>query len=148
MGLFVIDIAWPSGGFVALICCHCGGFMVVYSGIMVVCEVGFGSISMGVSLAVGCRVARGGLWGGSWWWFSFLVNFGGFGCEFFSLFCFMLLQTHSVKYFLEHFRRMQTNIEKKLFSLKSFAFENILQCKMLYNETNGALHNHISYSLF
>ena len=28
MGLFVIDIAWPSGGFVALICCHCGGFVV------------------------------------------------------------------------------------------------------------------------
>ena len=79
MGLFVIDIAWPSSGFVAFICCHCGGFMVVYSGIMVV----FGSISMGVSLAVGCRVARGGLWGGSWWWFPFLVDFGGFGCEFF-----------------------------------------------------------------
>ena len=37
MGLFVIDIAWPSGGFVALICCHCGGFMVVYGGIIVVC---------------------------------------------------------------------------------------------------------------
>ena len=28
MGLFVINIAWPSGGFVALICCHCGGFVV------------------------------------------------------------------------------------------------------------------------
>jgi hypothetical protein len=28
VGLFVIDIAWPSGGFVALICCHCGGFVV------------------------------------------------------------------------------------------------------------------------
>jgi hypothetical protein len=28
VGLFVIDIAWPSGGFVALICCHRGGFVV------------------------------------------------------------------------------------------------------------------------
>ena len=43
MGLFVINIAWPSGGFVALICCHCGGFVValrwfavVYGGIAMV----------------------------------------------------------------------------------------------------------------
>ena len=34
---------------------------------------------------------------------------------------------------------MQTNTEKKIFSLKSFAFENILQCKMFYIETNRAL---------
>ncbi len=34
---------------------------------------------------------------------------------------------------------MQINIEKKLFSLKSFAFENILHCKMFSNETNGAV---------
>ena len=34
---------------------------------------------------------------------------------------------------------MQTNTEKKLFSLKSFAFENILQCKMFYIEKNEAL---------
>jgi hypothetical protein len=59
VGLFIIDIAWPSGGFVALICCHCGGFMVVYGGIMVVFGVGFGSILVG-------GLARGGLWGGSW----------------------------------------------------------------------------------
>ncbi len=55
------------------------------------------------------------------------------------LVCFSLLQTHNVKYLSEHFPRMQTNIEKKLFSLKSFAFENILQCKMFYIETNEAL---------
>ena len=65
--MFVIDIAWPSGGFVALICCHCGGFMVVYGGIMVVCSVGFGSILVGVWLTVGCVVTHGGLQGGSWW---------------------------------------------------------------------------------
>ena len=34
---------------------------------------------------------------------------------------------------------MQTNTEKKIIFLKSFAFENILQCKMFYIETNGAL---------
>ena len=66
MGLFIIDIAWPSGGFVALICCHCGGFMVVYDRIMVVFGVGFGSILVGVWLAVGCGVAHDGLRGGSW----------------------------------------------------------------------------------
>jgi hypothetical protein len=80
-----------------------------------------------------------GLWGGSRWWFSFLVDSSGFGCGFFLLFCFTLLQTHSVQYFLEHFPRMQINIKKKLFSLKSFAFENILHCKMFSNETNGAV---------
>ena len=44
----------------ALICCHCGGFMVVYGRIMVVCGVGFGSILVGVWLAMGCGVARSG----------------------------------------------------------------------------------------
>jgi hypothetical protein len=79
-------------------------------------------VSVPVGFEVGCRVGLGG-----WqWWFPFLVDSGGFGCEFFLLFCFTLFQTHNVKYFPKHFPRMQTNTEKKLFSLKSFAFENIL----------------------
>jgi hypothetical protein len=77
-------------------------------------------------------VARSG--GSHFWWIPMVLGVG-----FLLLFCFTLLQTHSVEYFPEHFPRMQTNTEKKnLFSLKSFAFENILQCKMFYIETNGA----------
>jgi hypothetical protein len=38
------------------------------------------------------------------------------------------------------FSRIQPNTKKKKksFSLKSFAFENILYCKIFYRETNGA----------
>ena len=113
--------------------------MVVYGGIMVVFGVGFGSILVGVWLAVGCGVAHGEFVGWLAVVFPFLVDSGGFGFGFFFLFCFTLLQTHNVEYFSEHFPRMQTNTGKKLFSLKSFVFENILQCKMFYIETNRAL---------
>ena len=75
-----------------------------------------------------------GTGGSHFWWISVILGVG-----FLLLFCFMLLQTHNVEYFPEYFPRMQKNIEKKLFSLKSFAFENILQCKTFYIETNGAL---------
>jgi hypothetical protein len=95
---------------------------------------GFGWLAVmgcGVDFEVSCD--------GWQWWFPFLVDSSGFGCGFFLLFCFTLLQTHNVEYFPKHFPRMQTNTEKKLFSLKSFAFENILQCKMFYIETNRAL---------
>ena len=86
---------------------------------------------------VGCGVGCGGWQGwvsvccGGWqWWFLFLVDSSGFGWGFFLLFCFTLLQTHNVEYFSKYFPIMQTNTEKKLFSPKSFAFENILQYKM------------------
>jgi hypothetical protein len=72
---------------------------------------GFGWVSGGFGwlAVVGCGVGLGG-----WqWWFPFLVDSGGFGCGFFLLFCFTLLQTHNVEYFLEHFPRMQTSTEKK-----------------------------------
>ena len=59
---------------------------------------------------VGCGVGLGG-----WqWWFLFLVDSGGFRCGFLLLFCFTLLQTHNVEYFLEYFPRMQINTEKKI----------------------------------
>ncbi len=50
-----------------------------------------------------------------------------------SFFCFTLLQTHNVKYLLDHFPRMQTNTEKQSFFLKSFTFANILHCKIFFN---------------
>ena len=81
------------------------------------CEVGFGLISVGVWLAVGCGwlVVGCGVGLGGWqWWFPFLVDSGGFGCGFFFLFCFTLLQTHNVEYFSEHFPRMQTNTGKTI----------------------------------
>ena len=67
--------------------------------------VGFGSIFVGVWLAVGCRVARGG---GSHFWSIPVV----LGVGFLLFFCFTLLQTYNVKYLLEYFPRMQTNVEK------------------------------------
>jgi hypothetical protein len=75
--------------------------------------------------------------GGLLWLVEFVVGYGlgwqswmpfpvilGVG---FVLFCFTLLQTHNVKYFLEHFPKVQTNIGKQIFSCKSFAFTNILR---------------------
>ena len=96
-------------GFVVVVCLRiCGGrWVVLVDGLLWLME-----------FVVGCGVGLGG-----WqWWFPFPVVLG---VGFLLLFCFTLLQTHNVEYFPEHFPRMQTNIEKKLFSLKSFAFENI-----------------------
>jgi hypothetical protein len=75
--------------------------------------VGFRLFLVGVWLAVGCRVAYGGLRDGSRWWFPFLINSGGFGCVFFFFFL-TLLQTHNIKYLLDHFPRMQTNTGKTI----------------------------------
>jgi hypothetical protein len=61
-------------------------------------------------------VAYGGIAVGFGGWLamgSFLVDSDGFGCGYFLLICFTLLQTHNVKYFLEYFPRVQTNIGKK-----------------------------------
>jgi hypothetical protein len=49
-----------------------------------------------------------------------------------------LLQTHNVKYLLDHFPKCKQTLEKQSFSLKSFAFANILRWRMFYVETNGA----------
>ena len=48
--------------------------------------VGFRSFLVGVWLAVGCKVAHGGLRDGSQWWFPFLIDSDGFGCFFFFFF--------------------------------------------------------------
>ena len=82
--------------------------------------VGFGSISVG-------GLAHGGLRGGSRWWFPVLVDSGGLRCGFVLFFCFMLLQTHNVKYLLDHFPKCKQTLEKQSFFLKSFAFANILR---------------------
>jgi hypothetical protein len=85
------------------------------------------------------RWARGGRWRGlevgggvdccGWrmWWLEFL---------FFLFFLYVALNT--VKYFSEHFSKCNQTLENKPFSLKSFAFENILRCKIFYSEINGA----------
>jgi hypothetical protein len=67
-------------------------------------------------LAVGCFrrriVVAGGVCGGLRVGLAVMVAISGdFGCGF----CFILfyvLQTHNVKYFLEHFPKVQTNIGK------------------------------------
>ena len=86
----------------------------------------------------GFRCVAGWVWVAGWQWGSFLVDCGGFGCVYFLLISFTLLQTHNVEYFLEHFPRVQINTEKQTFFCKSFAFVNILRQKMFYIETNGA----------
>jgi hypothetical protein len=67
-------------------------------------------------------VAHGGLRGGSWWVCG-VARDGGFhfwsipvvlGVDFFFFFSFMLLQTHNVKYLLDHFPRIQTNTGKTI----------------------------------
>ena len=57
-------------------------------------------------------VVTGGVCGGLQVGLAVMVPIsGGFGVGF-VLFCFTLLQTHNVKYFLEHFPKVQTNIGK------------------------------------
>jgi hypothetical protein len=107
--------------------------------VLVGCGVGFRLISVGVWLAVGCGVARGGLRGGfqgGFGWLAVVVPiFGGFQwfwVWFFLLFCFTLLQTHNVEYFPKHFPRMQTNTRKTIifpkiiYIYKYFTVKNIL----------------------
>ena len=102
------------------------------------CGVGFGLISVGVWLAVGCGVACGGLRGGFGWLAlgsggSLFGGFRWFWVLVFSLFCFTLLQTHNVEYFSEHFPKMQTNTGKTIifpeiiYIYKHFTVENVLR---------------------
>jgi hypothetical protein len=88
-----------------------------------------------VGCEVGCRVDLGGLRGGFGW---LAVDSGSFGCGYFQLICFTLLQTHNVEYFLKHFLKCKQTLEKQSFSCKSFAFANILRWRIFYVETNGA----------
>jgi hypothetical protein len=46
--------------------------------------------------------------------------------------------SNTVKYFSDYFLECNQTQEKKLFSLKSFTFANILRWKIIYSETNGA----------
>jgi hypothetical protein len=81
-------------------------------------------VGFGVGFGVGCG---GGLICVGWWWVAgweagwvAVAGKGGFRwlavilgvVFFFFLFCFTLLQTHNVKYFLKHFPRVQTNTGK------------------------------------
>ena len=70
---------------------------------MVSCEVAHGELRGGSRWV--CGVARGG---GSHFWSIPVV----LGVGFLLFFCFTLLQTYNVKYLLEYFPRMQTNVEK------------------------------------
>ena len=79
---------------------------------------------------MGCGVARSG--GSHFWLIPVVLGVGFF--YFFVSRC----SKHSVKYLSKYFPRMQTNTEKQSFFLKSFTFENILHCKIFFNETNGA----------
>jgi hypothetical protein len=112
-------------------------------------ELDFGFCAVGISgfwVNFCGGLACGGLQGGSWWVYGVARGGGShfwsilvvLGVGFLLFFCFTLLQTHNVKYLLEHFPRMQTNVEKQSFSLKSFTIANILHCKIFFNETNGA----------
>jgi hypothetical protein len=94
---------------------------------------------VGFGVGVGCGVGVGGLRVGFGWLAGSGVISGGFGCGYFFLICFTLLQTHNVEYFLEHFPKCKQTLEKQIFSCKSFAFANILRWRIFYVETNGAL---------
>jgi hypothetical protein len=100
------------------------------------CGVDLGGLRGGFGGLRGCGVDLGGLRGGFGW---LAVDSGGFGCGYFQLICFTLLQTHNVEYFLKHFLECKQTLEKQSFSCKSFAFTNILRWRIFYFETNGAL---------
>jgi hypothetical protein len=80
------------------------------------CEMGCGVVGWVLGWVMGLwggfGWVAGWVWVAGWQWGSFLVDSGGFGCGYFLLICFTLLQTHNVEYFLEHFLRVQTNIRK------------------------------------
>ena len=44
-----------------------------------------------------------------------------------------------IKYLLDHFPKCKQTLEKQSFSLKSFAFANILRWRIFYVEINGAV---------
>ena len=108
--------------FVVVVCCNLLDFVVAICGFFNIGDVGFcggGCCDLWVTgwlfwwvagLRGGFGWAAGWVWVADWQWGSFLVNFGGFGCGYFLLICFTLFQTYNVKYFLEHFPRVQTNI--------------------------------------
>jgi hypothetical protein len=57
---------------------------------------------------------------------------------FFFFFFSFYVAPNTVKYFSDYFPKCNQTQEKKLFSLKSFTFANILRWKIFYVETNGA----------
>jgi hypothetical protein len=71
--------------------------------------------------------ARGGRWCGLLWVEDVVA--GVF---------FFYVTPNTVKYFTYHFPECNQTSENKSFSLKSFAFANILRWKIFYSETNGA----------
>ena len=79
------------------------------------------------------------------WWFA-VDCIGGFAlCSgfliiFFIFYFFILCCFKHCKIFFRLFSGMQQNTGKKLFSLKSFTFVNILQWKIIYSETKGTLN--------
>jgi hypothetical protein len=79
-------------GFVVVVCLRICGWQWVVVG---------GGLLWLVEFVVGC-----GLGWQSWFPFPVVLGVG------FVLFCFTLPQTHNVKYFLEHFPKVQTNIGK------------------------------------
>ncbi len=104
------------------------------------CAVGLNGFRGGFWVNFGGGLARGGLQGGSRWVCG-VARCGGFhfwsipvvlGVGFFLFFCFTLLQTHNVKYLLNHFPRMQTNTGKTIifseiiYICKHFTVENNL----------------------
>ena len=108
--------------FVVVVCCNLLDFVVAICGFFNTGDVGFcggGCCDLWVTgwlfwwvAGWAARWVAGWVWVAGWQWGSFLVDSGGFGCGYFLFICFTLLQTHNVKYFLKHFPRVQTNIEK------------------------------------
>jgi hypothetical protein len=70
---------------------------------------------------------------GSRWAVVWIVVGGGCGGWSF----FFYITPNTVKYFTDHFPECNQTSENKSFSLKSFAFANILRWKVFYSETNG-----------
>ena len=94
-------------------------------------SVGFGLISVGVWLTVGCGVGHDGFG-----WLAVVISiFGGFrwvlGVGFF--FVLFYVAPNNVEYFSEHFPRMQTNTGKTIifpeiiYIYKHFTVENVLR---------------------
>ena len=65
--------------------------------------------------------------------------------NFLSFFFSFYVTPNTVKYFTDYFPECNQTQEKKLFSLKSFIFANILRWKMIYSETNRALKKTLNF---